>query len=275
MSFFVILILYFLYRRSESWHKLQKLSIFQRWWQLCQKLPAKASVLFYLLIPCLAVVAFDIWLTDVGTLGRWLLVGIDVLVLIQLLGSKSLESHFNEACDMVSSGSLAEAGNNAATDLGYDAPSDSFAAAAMVSQQLARQAFVDFFAVLFWYWVGEALLGYGVALALVWRLAYFIGRDDSLAAKLLHLLSWIPARLALLGYAFVGNFSKTLPVLIDSLTDINIRASRLLHDGAQAALSGDEFDNEETGPFWRLYQLIQHSELVWLAAFSLLALAGA
>jgi len=274
MSFFVILILYFLYRRSERWHGLQTRTAFGSWWQFCQRLPAPARVLSFILLPGAMFIAIDILLTSVGSVGRLVLVAIDVLVLIQLLGAKSLEAHFKEACDQVSSGNITEAGNDAACDLGYDAPSDQFAAAAMVSQRLARQAFVDFFSILFWYWVGEALLGFGVALAVVWRLAYYSARYDTLAAKLLHSLSWVPARLALLGYAFVGNFAKAFPILVSSMTDLNIRASSLLHDGAQAALSGDEFDDEDTGPFWRLYQLIQHSELVWLAAFSILALTG-
>jgi hypothetical protein len=61
-----------------------------------------------------------------------------------------------------------------------------------------------------------------------------------------------------------------------SLTDFHIRTSRLLCDGAKAALVVDNDANDEgEKPFERLFQLVQNTELVWLAAFSLLAIAGA
>ena len=276
MSFFVVLAVYLLYRKGEGWHRIQRRVWLGNWWN---KSGAKGTTLgrtAYLAVP-LGLLAMAYWLlSPLGLMGSLVLVLIDLFVLVQVLGEQSLRAHFDDYRAQLASGELMAVGARAAKDLGYDDPVDDESAYRMVWQALSRRAFIDFFAILFWYWLGESFFGLGALFAMAWRLIFVAAANDSWFFRMRHFAGWIPARLALLGYAFVGNFSTTMPVLIRSLSDGHIRTSRLLCDGAKAALVVDNrADEEPEKPFERLFQLVQNTELVWLAAFSILVIAGA
>ncbi len=270
MSFFVILLVYFLYRNASAWHRWQFSGWIQEWWDIANQRGANVGRVLYLLLPIIGLYWLEYELQTLSWFGRLVALGLDLFVLIQILGDRSLESHFDEYHELLATGQEMEAGERASQELGYDAPSDSEGACAMVWQALARRAFVDFFAILFWYWLG------GVAAALAWRLVFVGGFQDAIYSRLRHALSWIPARLAVLGYAIVGHFGSTMPVFMDALGDAHIRSSRLLCDGAKAALAKDCHLSEQQSerPFERLFDLVRATELAWLAAFSMLALAG-
>ena len=276
MSFFVVLVVYLLYRKGEGWHRLQRRVWLGNWWNITGDKGTAASRIIYLAIP-LGGLFFAYWLlSPMGMMGSLALVLIDLFVLVQILGEQSLRAHFDDYREQLAAGEMMEVGARAAKDLGYDSPTDSEGAYKLVWQALARRAFIDFFTILFWYWLGESFFGLGALFAMAWRLIFIGAAHDKWFFKLRHMAGWVPARLALLGYAFVGNFSTTLPVLMHSLTDFHIRTSRLLCDGAKAALVVDnDAQDEGEKPFERLFQLVQNTELVWLAAFSLLAIAGA
>jgi len=269
MSFFVILLVYYLYRSANAWHNWQIQGWDTRWWEMATNKNLKLGRFFYVLLPIIGLFLLEYNLHSLPPLGQFIMLGIDVFVLIQVLGREPLEAHFERYRELLRDGKELEAGTLAAKELRYETPSDSQASIKLVWQALARRAFVDFFAILFWYWLG------GVAAALAWRLVFIGGCYDPTMNRLRHALGWLPARFAVLGYALVGHFGNVLPILTESLADAHMRASRLLCISAKAAIQSDcEDDTCAEKPFERLYELVCRTELVWLAAFSLLVLAG-
>lgn len=100
---------------------------------------------------------------------------------------------------------------------------------------LLWQGYQSFFAVIFWY----ALLGPVAALAYrLLALALEHARQPALreqAARVRHILDWLPVRALVLSFALVGNFLAVIRVLLHWLLAWDISAAALLGKAGRVA----------------------------------------
>ncbi|MEX0730412.1 MAG: regulatory signaling modulator protein AmpE [Aquisalimonadaceae bacterium] len=133
------------------------------------------------------------------------------------------------------------------------------------------------FGLLFWF----VLLGpFG---AVAWRMAClagaFGGRDDAddsrpgLLATWYHWLGWVPARLTVLSYAAMGNFSNTMTAWRESSATHDDNGALLEHGGAAALdlnFLGER--GEVTEQLREARRFLRRTALLWLAAIALLTI---
>lgn len=116
-----------------------------------------------------------------------------------------------------------------------------------VAKQLMRINFTHYCAVMFWF----VITGGAGAVAYCSIREYVASHQNneseslSKAAKLLHILNWMPARLMSFGLLVVGNYSRGLKVWLSYSGDLNTPAEKVIQEVAFAA----DCDEENTCQF--------------------------
>lgn len=143
-----------------------------------------------------------------------------------------------------------------------------------VHSHLLWQGYQSFFAVIFWY----ALLGPVAALAYrLLALALEHARQPALreqAARVRHILDWLPVRALVLSFALVGNFLAVIRVLLHWLLAWDISAAALLGKAGRVASDVEAVELGAAGvaSLDALWQLLVRAAVLWYAVFAFCAL---
>ncbi|MDZ5223702.1 regulatory signaling modulator protein AmpE [Pseudomonas aeruginosa] len=143
-----------------------------------------------------------------------------------------------------------------------------------VHGHLLWQGYQSFFAVIFWY----ALLGPVAALAYrLLALALEHARQPALreqAARVRHILDWLPVRALVLSFALVGNFLAVIRVLLHWLLAWDISAAALLGKAGRVASDVEAVELGAAGvaSLDALWQLLVRAAVLWYAVFAFCAL---
>ncbi len=141
-------------------------------------------------------------------------------------------------------------------------------------RRLLWQGYQSFFAVIFWY----ALLGPVAALAYrLLALALEHARQPALreqAARVRHILDWLPVRALVLSFALVGNFLAVIRVLLHWLLAWDISAAALLGKAGRVASDVEAVELGAAGvaSLDALWQLLVRAAVLWYAVFAFCAL---
>jgi len=148
--------------------------------------------------------------------------------------------------------------------------------ASEVGQQLIWINYRYYFAVIFYF----ALLGPAGALAYAgvrelaqWQIDH--PNKQLKADVLIRVFDWLPARLVILGFALVGDFSKVLPLFLASLFDFKTPEKDWI---AKVALVSEQLDATHDNlcmqTTFRLVGLAKRNVLLFISAIALLTIYG-
>lgn len=200
----------------------------------------------------------------------WLALPVHLLVLVYALGRGDLLAALGPFRDAWRRGDHEAAFLAAQRDLGLEADGEQ-ALLPQVQDYLLWQAYQSFFAVIFWY----ALLGPVAALG--YRLLALLAEQGQLeavrhaAARLRHLLDWLPVRLLVGAFALVGDFVAVGRVMLHDLLNGQIGADRLIGVSGRAAADLLEADAsaEAVASLDQLWQLLIRAAMLWYAAWAI------
>ncbi|WP_313643685.1 regulatory signaling modulator protein AmpE [Pseudomonas sp.] len=271
MSFLVLLLALWIEKFSALRHQLQRdgflrteLARLERtgkvepWWILTLLVVAPLALLA-LLLHVLEPVAYGL-----------LALPVHLLVLIYSLGRGDAKAALGPYRDAWRRGDEQAARDVAARDLGLEAD-DPQALLVRVQGHLLWQAYQGFFAVIFWYFV------LGPLAALAYRLVALIAEHAGQpavqlqAARLRHILDWLPVRVLAVSFALVGNFVAVMRVMLHELLNGQISAAHLVTKVGRIA---DDSAPQETSQralagLDSLWDLLLRSAVLWYAAFAL------
>ena len=271
MSFLVLLLALWIEKFSALRHQLQRdgflrteLARLERtgkvepWWILTLLVVAPLALLA-LLLHVLEPVAYGL-----------LALPVHLLVLIYSLGRGDAKAALGPYRDAWRRGDEQAARDVAARDLGLEAD-DPQALLVRVQGHLLWQAYQGFFAVIFWYFV------LGPLAALAYRLVALIAEHAGQpavqlqAARLRHILDWLPVRVLAVSFALVGNFVAVMRVMLHELLNGQISAAHLVTKVGRIA---DDSASQETSQralagLDSLWDLLLRSAVLWYAAFAL------
>jgi len=226
-------------------------------------------------------VVFGVWLINAMLAGVAAVFSFlfGLAVLIYTLGPRDLGEEVKEFSVAVERGDY-EAGEIIATRIvGYDISGSPIEATRHVMEGILVQSNVRLFGILFWF----MLLGpVGAALfRLSCELKNYLANSESgyaaAAGDLYRIMSWLPARLVVVGFALAGSFMDTVS-LWKSFTEIwKTDSDTLLIESGIGAISHEPHDEEGTPDLEGVSQamaLVKRTLLVWLAALALLTLTG-
>ena len=226
-------------------------------------------------------VVFGVWLLNamlagVATVFSFLF---GLAVLIYTMGPRDLAEEVKEFSGAIERGDY-EAGEIYATQIvGYDISGSPVETTRHVMEGISVQANVRLFGILFWFMllgpVGAALFRLSCELK-----NYSADSESGYAAAardLYRIMSWLPARLVVVGFALAGSFMDTVS-LWKSFTEIwQTDSDTLLIESGVGAISHEPHDEEGTPDLEGVSQimaLVKRTLLVWLAALALLTLTG-
>lgn len=271
MSFLVLLLALWIEKFSALRHQLQRdgflraeLARLERtgkvepWWILTLLVVAPLALLA-LLLHVLEPVAYGL-----------LALPVHLLVLIYSLGRGDAKAALGPYRDAWRRGDEQAARDVAARDMGLEAD-DPQALLVRVQGHLLWQAYQGFFAVIFWYFV------LGPLAALAYRLVALIAEHAGQpavqlqAARLRHVLDWLPVRVLAVSFALVGNFVAVMRVMLHELLNGQISAAHLVTKVGRIA---DDSAPQETSQralagLDSLWDLLLRSAVLWYAAFAL------
>jgi AmpE protein len=234
------------------------------------------------------VLALLIWLAKGWLFGMPELF-LQVIVLFVILGCPRLKSELQSYLHAWRAGDV-QAAFLHAQNIGYslDEPIDNPAQLHQrVWSEYLHQTFARYFSIIFWFMVLGAV---GALFARLTNQAALNGQSPALqrfAARLDHLLQWVPARLLALTFALAGNFVASMRRSLNDLIDPFSQTWPLLTRAAEGALVGeitadpaapvaslDAQREHEMKEMLRLRDLLNRSLIVWFAGLAVLVLAG-
>lgn len=209
-----------------------------------------------------------------------------VLIVFFCLGPRDLGSEVEEYCEAIESNDEARA-ERVLTELCEVEPSGGDEVDA-IEEAIFVQATNRFFGVIFWFIalgpVGAWL--FRVSDLLRRRVAFVAGRNPALvrltlpAVDTIHgVLVWIPARLAVIGYALSGNFDDAF----NRWRSYEPRPDSPFHKSndevvafvGKAAMTGSMTDDPDSGAAaLRAMQLVNRTLFVWVTVIAVMTLSG-
>src|SRR5690554_6032901 len=210
---------------------------------------------------------------------------LQLFILFLTLGSPLQKEQFNAYLEAWRAQNY-EAAYRYAREIGYvsDEPlRDETQLHWQVWRAFLEQTFARYFSVFFWF------MALGAVGALATRLvnhAAHSGQTESLravAARVDHLVQWVPSRLLALTFALVGNFVEAVRNSLNEMIDPSGASSRVLQQAAAGALGMRgipeqgkvEFQDKDAQSLLSLRDLLNRSVLVWFMVLAALVLAGA
>jgi AmpE protein len=149
----------------------------------------------------------------------------------------------------------------------FDNPNDS------LGKALIWINFVHYFGVVFWFVIFSA--PGALFFALSHKLHGQLSKDKQQhIAPLLHVLDWLPARITTLGFIFVGNFSKSVPLWLSYLFDAKTPAKHVVTEVAKASEEVEPEENDCTEEPCTMVRLAKRNILFFLTIISILTLYG-
>ncbi|OES61812.1 hypothetical protein A7R79_08665, partial [Pseudomonas aeruginosa] len=203
----------------------------------------------------------------------WLSLPLHLLVVVYSLGRGDVMADLGPFRDAWRREEAQAAFHVAERDLGILGGSES-ELIGRVHSHLLWQGYQSFFAVIFWY----ALLGPVAALAYrLLALALEHARQPALreqAARVRHILDWLPVRALVLSFALVGNFLAVIRVLLHWLLAWDISAAALLGKAGRVASDVEAVELGAAGvaSLDALWQLLVRAAVLWYAVFAFCAL---
>ncbi|EIU7088632.1 regulatory signaling modulator protein AmpE [Pseudomonas aeruginosa] len=203
----------------------------------------------------------------------WLSLPLHLLVVVYSLGRGDVMADLGPFRDAWRREEAQAAFHVAERDLGILGGSES-ELIGRVHGHLLWQGYQSFFAVIFWY----ALLGPVAALAYrLLALALEHARQPALreqAARVRHILDWLPVRALVLSFALVGNFLAVIRVLLHWLLAWDISAAALLGKAGRVASDVEAVELGAAGvaSLDALWQLLVRAAVLWYAVFAFCAL---
>ncbi|HHM5734682.1 TPA: 1,6-anhydro-N-acetylmuramyl-L-alanine amidase AmpD [Pseudomonas aeruginosa] len=246
------------------------------WLSLVEDLPSvsRRSWLGLLLAVVLPLLPLALLLTLLQPLAYgWLSLPLHLLVVVYSLGRGDVMADLGPFRDAWRREEAQAAFHVAERDLGILGGSES-ELIGRVHSHLLWQGYQSFFAVIFWY----ALLGPVAALAYrLLALALEHARQPALreqAARVRHILDWLPVRALVLSFALVGNFLAVIRVLLHWLLAWDISAAALLGKAGRVASDVEAVELGAAGvaSLDALWQLLVRAAVLWYAVFAFCAL---
>ncbi|MFG9252680.1 1,6-anhydro-N-acetylmuramyl-L-alanine amidase AmpD [Pseudomonas aeruginosa] len=246
------------------------------WLGLVEDLPSvsRRSWLGLLLAVVLPLLPLALLLTLLQPLAYgWLSLPLHLLVVVYSLGRGDVMADLGPFRDAWRREEAQAAFHVAERDLGILGGSESDLIG-RVHGHLLWQGYQSFFAVIFWY----ALLGPVAALAYrLLALALEHARQPALreqAARVRHILDWLPVRALVLSFALVGNFLAVIRVLLHWLLAWDISAAALLGKAGRVASDVEAVELGAAGvaSLDALWQLLVRAAVLWYAVFAFCAL---
>lgn len=204
------------------------------------------------------------------------------LVLIYCLGPEDLDDDVEAYLHAITHDDPEAACHHAEKVIGYEVKDKPVAVLHKVKQAIFMQGNSRMLAVLFWFVI------LGPAGALLFRLSEIQNRQyreqsDSYAdavQRLFDILAWLPARLSIVGYAVVGNFTDTMSKW-KSFNDFwEEDTETLMILSAEGALQHEGWDGDaepaeiDTTDVMEALALVKRTLIFWLAVLGVLTLTG-
>ncbi|HEJ9865928.1 TPA: regulatory signaling modulator protein AmpE [Pseudomonas aeruginosa] len=276
MTFLVLLLALALEKFSGWRRRIQRDGAWLAWLSLVEDLPSvsRRSWLGLLLAVVLPLLPLALLLTLLQPLAYgWLSLPLHLLVVVYSLGRGDVMADLGPFRDAWRREEAQAAFHVAERDLGILGGSES-ELIGRVHGHLLWQGYQSFFAVIFWY----ALLGPVAALAYrLLALALEHARQPALreqAARVRHILDWLPVRALVLSFALVGNFLAVIRVLLRWLLAWDISAAALLGKAGRVASDVEAVELGAAGvaSLDALWQLLVRAAVLWYAVFAFCAL---
>lgn len=276
MTFLVLLLALALEKFSGWRRRIQRDGAWLAWLGLVEDLPSvsRRSWLGLLLAVVLPLLPLALLLTLLQPLAYgWLSLPLHLLVVVYSLGRGDVMADLGPFRDAWRREEAQAAFHVAERDLGILGGSES-ELIGRVHGHLLWQGYQSFFAVIFWY----ALLGPVAALAYrLLALALEHARQPALreqAARVRHILDWLPVRALVLSFALVGNFLAVIRVLLHWLLAWDISAAALLGKAGRVASDVEAVELGAAGvaSLDALWQLLVRAAVLWYAVFAFCAL---
>ncbi len=276
MTFLVLLLALALEKFSGWRRRIQRDGAWLAWLSLVEDLPSvsRRSWLGLLLAVVLPLLPLALLLTLLQPLAYgWLSLPLHLLVVVYSLGRGDVMADLGPFRDAWRREEAQAAFHVAERDLGILGGSES-ELIGRVHGHLLWQGYQSFFAVIFWY----ALLGPVAALAYrLLALALEHARQPALreqAARVRHILDWLPVRALVLSFALVGNFLAVIRVLLHWLLAWDISAAALLGKAGRVASDVEAVELGAAGvaSLDALWQLLVRAAVLWYAVFAFCAL---
>lgn len=276
MTFLVLLLALALEKFSGWRRRIQRDGAWLAWLGLVEDLPSvsRRSWLGLLLAVVLPLLPLALLLTLLQPLAYgWLSLPLHLLVVVYSLGRGDVMADLGPFRDAWRREEAQAAFHVAERDLGILGGSESDLIG-RVHGHLLWQGYQSFFAVIFWY----ALLGPVAALAYrLLALALEHARLPALreqAARVRHILDWLPVRALVLSFALVGNFLAVIRVLLHWLLAWDISAAALLGKAGRVASDVEAVELGAAGvaSLDALWQLLVRAAVLWYAVFAFCAL---
>ncbi|MEE9342374.1 MAG: regulatory signaling modulator protein AmpE [Gammaproteobacteria bacterium] len=233
------------------------------------------------LIPVLVVVAAtQIWLTGLS-LGGFFSLFFSIAVMVYCLGPRDLAidaDSYCKACDMDNT-SIRAASALHLTGLS-EPPADTGECISRVVKAILARSNDYMFAVIFWFVllgpVGAVLYR---TLSILYNFSEGNDRFQVWATHLYSIVSWIPARMTALGYALSGHFDSAMEgwrIAHKEKKSGLLRTDYILIETGLGALDmrGDDSVPEDHQPVRSSMRLVLRTLTIWLAALSVMTLAG-
>lgn len=272
-----LLLLALALEKFSGWRRrIQRDGAWLAWLSLVEDLPSvsRRSWLGLLLAVVLPLLPLALLLTLLQPLAYgWLSLPLHLLVVVYSLGRGDVMADLGPFRDAWRREEAQAAFHVAERDLGILGGSES-ELIGRVHGHLLWQGYQSFFAVIFWY----ALLGPVAALAYrLLALALEHARQPALreqAARVRHILDWLPVRALVLSFALVGNFLAVIRVLLHWLLAWDISAAALLGKAGRVASDVEAVELGAAGvaSLDALWQLLVRAAVLWYAVFAFCAL---
>jgi AmpE protein len=290
MKFIILLIALALLRYWGSARPLHNDGLFHWLWRqpFVASLPASLQLVVVVLLPAAAVA----WLLSVsqGLVFGLLSIALGVVFLLYSLGRGDFSAVVHRYEELCEAGNFEGACLYAATEPVLAClpkpPGEAERLHRWMKDAIAYLGLERWFAPIFYF----ALLGPAGAVA--YRLLQLAGREaisidadaaPSLAARLLHLVEWLPARVLVFTFAITGDWVGSREQVSSSLLDLDTPTEEALGNAAHASLGLKSTVFSEGGDLtaiaqvsaWeirQLHNLISRSVIAWVVAISLLVL---
>lgn len=226
-------------------------------------------------------VVFGVWLVNAMLAGVAAVFSFlfGLAVLIYTLGPRDLAEEVKEFTEASERGDYEASEIVASRIVGYEISGSPIEATRHVMEGILVQANVRLFGILLWF----MLLGPvgAVLFRLSCELKNYTAHNESgyasAARDLYRIMSWLPARFVVVGFALAGSFVDTVS-LWKSPTEIwRTDSETLLIESGIGAISHEPHDEEGSPDIEGVSQtmaLVKRTLLVWLAALALLTLTG-
>ncbi|WP_338353251.1 regulatory signaling modulator protein AmpE [Thalassolituus oleivorans] len=288
MKFLIVFIVLMMQARLPLPQRSTRSRSFNKWLQLCRKLPKFAWVhrhvryTLVVIVPTVAISAAFFWAEHwAWGLGTVLL---EILLLTYVLSHISIGKHLADYRHDLSEGDTQGAYHCAEQFLAVPevtVTDDISAMNEQVIRALLHRWFEYFFLMVFWYMVADVA---GVLLA--WfSVQYARAQEcDDRAWRYLHWLEWGPVRLLGLTYGLAGNFMRALPVWRQQLWQLDAHSADILFNVASSALSAngeqrrwhkaDENAAEAARDLDEWHSLHLRSVSIWMVVIAIAAVGG-